>query len=206
MRRSRHRKLWGMLALLLCISLAIPAVNVQAASKRSQAMAAYKKFLSSKGSSGSYDLAVLYLDGDSVPELLVGAYLYTYKNGSVVQHSVVFGDSGCSYYKKKGVIATLHTHRNIINKEGLEGWEYSKFTKSGLTRKLYKECRYKINSNGRAVGKKKYSYSRYTVQNIEKKVSKSQFDTRLKQMVGKTKPTKIKMYKNTAANRNRYLK
>lgn len=206
---SRNRKIWGLLALLLCASLTVPAVHVQAVSKTSkkaQAIKAYKQFLSGKPNNGGYDFAVLYLDNDAVPELMVGAFLYTFKNGTVAQQGVAFGDSGCSYYKKKGVIVTHHTHKNLIYREGLEGQEYSKFTKSGLTRQLYKDCRYTINSSGRAIGKKQYSYSRYTAQNIEKKASKSRFNAILKQMVGRTKATRIKMHHNTAANRNRYLK
>lgn len=202
----RNRKLWGLLALLLCVSLAAPAVNVQAASKKSQAIKAYKQFLGSKPDNGSYDFAMIYLDNDSVPELLVGAFLYTYKDGKVTQHSVVFGDSGLSYYKKKGVIVTLHTHNNVIYKEGMQSSDYYKFTKTKLTRKLYKECVYKINASGKAAGKKKYSYSRYNSKNMQVKTTKAKFDSALKQLAGKKKPVKIKLHHNTKANRNKYLK
>ncbi len=59
----RNKKLCGLLALLLCVSLAALAVNAQAASKKSQAVKVYKKFLSGQPS-----------------------------NGKVAQHSVFFGD------------------------------------------------------------------------------------------------------------------
>ncbi len=203
----KNKKIQGLLALLLCLSLAIPAVRVQAASEKSQAIMAYKQYLSSKENNGSFDFAMIYLDNDSVPELLVGGVnLYTFEDGAMVHHSATFGDSGYGYYKKKGVFVSMHTHFNVFDRSAYENWDYSKFAKSTITKKLFRDCVYKTNSSGKVAGKKKYTYSKYNTKGTTVKTSKSKFRSILKQMVGKEKMTKIQMHHNTSANRNQYLK
>lgn len=201
------RKWYGLLAFILCVCLMLPAAPIQAASSKSEAIAAYKRFLEGQPSSGSYDFAMIYLDNDSVPELLVGGVnLYTFENGAMVRHSVMFGDAGYGYYKKKGVFIQMHAHFNTFEKNAYETWTYNQFSKSGFTKKLFRDCAYATNSSGKAKGKKKYTYCIYDEKGTETKASKNRFQSALKKMTGKAKMTKIKLYSNTAANRKKYLK
>ena len=203
----KNEKIQGLLVLLLCFTLAVPAVHVEAASGKSQAITAYKQFLSSKGNNGSFDFAMIYLDNDSVPELLVGGVnLYTFENGSMVHHSVMYGDSGYGYYEKKGILVSMHAHFNVFDRSAYETWDYSKFTKSKITKELFRDCTYKTNAVGKVAGKKKYTYSKYNAKGTTVKTSKSKFHSVLKQLVGKKKMTKIQMHHNTSADRNKYLK
>ena len=87
-------------------------------------------------------------------------------------------------YKKKGVVKQT-AYRP-------EEWDYYGYVKVNLAK----------NKSSILSG---YSDGKYE-NSKNKTISKKQFNNILKKAVGKTKASKIKYYKNTAANRKKYLK
>ena len=67
---SKQRILVATLTLCMLFTLFAPAANVNAASKRTKALTAYQKKLK-KLDSKIYKFALVYLDKDSIPELLI---------------------------------------------------------------------------------------------------------------------------------------
>lgn len=191
--------------LALVLTLAVPAFSVepvQAASKKTQALKAYNKFLSkstlnwngAKVKVSKCKFALVYVDKDSVPELLVdalsaGSYhaagyfkLYGYKNGKVVDIATARDDF--TYYKKSGVFATRSFLRGEI-------WGYNKLSGTKSTYFLGKFTNLRT------------QYNNAKFQNI----SKSTFNRTLKKYTkGKKAVKHIKTYANTKANRKKYLK
>lgn len=192
------------MSLILVIGLLVPGHTVQAASKKSQALAAYRSFLTQKsinwnGAQNKVDPAdckfsMIYVDNNSVPELLLlaggkasnhvaGFYsLYTFKNGKVV-HIATARDGFC-YYKKKGVFVTYTALQG-------EYVSYLKLAKGASAVKLRSKTYYSTD---------------YYKGNSETKISKKTFKSELKKLVGSKKLTAPKFYENTAVNRTKYLK
>ena len=116
--------------------------------------------------------------------------LNTYRNGRVVRVSELGLDlrSTLGYYKKKNVYLDNYSWT------GLGSYSYERISKRTLGGKL-------VCYNHRT---RKWATTGYTWNN--KSVSKAYFDRALKRVVGKTRFTKYKFYKNTLTNRRRYLK
>ena len=82
--RKTLNKLSGIfLAIILCLSMAVPT---QAAGKRAKMMTAYRNFMEKRTS--YYDqFALIYYNNDSTPDLLYNNYVdtavYTYKKASL---------------------------------------------------------------------------------------------------------------------------
>ena len=92
------------------------------------------------------------------------------------------------HYKKKNVYLDNYSWT------GLGSYSYERISKRTLGGKL-------VCYNHRT---RKWATTGYTWNN--KSVSKAYFDRALKRVVGKTRFTKYKFYKNTLPNRRRYLK
>ena len=208
--------LFMLMMLFACSLMVIPSGKTYAASAKSKAIKAYKKKLSKstvavfpKGlkvydefweppisykstKSSQVTFALAYITKDNVPELIIkdpkyGYASFTYKKGKVkrLQHWDNY-DFPHGYYKKKGIFM------NYASSEGTPHTDmYYKVTgsKAELVMDVFFDgndpLEYKVN---------------------KKEVSASQFKKARKSYVGKTKLTKIKMRKNTKANRKKYMK
>lgn len=148
--------------------------------------------------------ALAYIDDDSVPELIIfnnfqtphmGGYgaVYTFRKNKVKFVSVLAMDQPSSfcYYKKKGILVDNYTGQGIT----MESYERLKNGK--LDSKVNKRTVYE------------YSYGnseKYEYYAGSEKITKSAFDAKLKKLVGSTKKTTLKLRRNTAANRKKYIK
>ena len=156
----------GTLILLMLFTLFAPAANVNAASKRTKALTAYQKKLTSLDSRYN-KFALIYLNKDSIPELLitpdfsvhaVAGEVYTYTGGKLKQLKYAGSDYGrLIYSKKKSVVS----NSAWINGYGAVSTFY-RFNKKGKRTKLktFEEAYlpktlYKI--NGKKVSKKKFN-------------------------------------------------
>ena len=156
----------GTLILLMLFTLFAPAANVNAASKRTKALKAYQKKLTSLDSRYN-KFALIYLNKDSIPELLitpdfsvhaVAGEVYTYTGGKLKQLKYAGSDYGrLIYSKKKSVVS----NSAWINGYGAVSTFY-RFNKKGKRTKLktFEEAYlpktlYKI--NGKKVSKKKFN-------------------------------------------------
>ena len=166
--------------------------NIQAASKKTKAMNAYKEFLAAETiewDGSEYDASELEfltadIDGDKVPELVISYYatekIYTYKNNKV-KH-VLQGD--IVIYPKEHIVTN-----SKLDDDGVK-LDFYKITK-GKAKKFATFAMYYEK------GKKKFSYKING-----KKVSGNKFDKKIKT----TKALKMKFYSNTAAKREKVLK
>ena len=201
--------------LILSAALLIPVQSTQAASAKSKAITAYKKFLSQKtipwGNDAYYtavpakncSFSLIYIDNNSVPELVITntqdithiagfGVIYTYRNGKMqlVQNTQL--DGKFYYYKKKGIYASSYLSSGIVN------YTYSKLSKGKATAKLSKQT----NTN---FGKTTTEYYKISSSKMTK-LTKSKFNKSLKNLVGSKKRSTAKFYKNTKAKRTKYLK
>ena len=153
--------------------------------------------------------ALVYLDNNTVPELVIdnldnipimwygeigfsdfGNAVFTYKGGKLKQLDVYNSNwRFTKVYKKKGVFYSNNTHHK---KEAI--YYYIKGTKT-IDIGSFENGKYYNRENGK-----------YYKNGAIKPIKKSAFQKLLKKYVGSTKATKIKYYKNTAANRKKYLK
>ena len=196
--------------LLLTVTAAMTPANVQAASQKAEAVKAYKNMLSKQvmhwGNNKNFDIptkncvfTTAYIDNDSVPELIVHSsdiphwsdcsVLYRYKDGKVQEVKSFSSDDRFSYYKKKGVFVGSDLSSGIYRSV------YYQLSKGKASAKLT------MNKNVAGVGGKWTKYY-----SGKKQLTKSQFNKSLKKMAGARKKTKVKLHKNTAGNRGRYLK
>ncbi len=198
---------------LFMMLLLIPADVSHAATQKSLAVKAYKQLLSKKTMNfngmkvkpSRCKFAVAYVDNNSVPELflycsdvpLAGGtgQLYTYRSGKVrLVESFRIGDN-MSYYKKKGI---------FINTSEERGYLYNPYYKLSGTKAVYTMRADRCQISAPALGMVKGSW---TYKNASGKVlTKSQFNSQLKKLVGTTKKTKVTFRSNTSANRSKYIK
>ena len=150
----------------MLFTLFAPAANVNAASKRTKALTAYQKKLK-KLDSKIYKFALVYLDKDSIPELVITSKesahaiygeIYTYNNGKLKNLKYAGSDFGQFIYSPKksaaynsswingyGAVSTFYR----FNKKG-KGTKLKKFEEAYLPKTLYK-------INGKKVSKKKFN-------------------------------------------------
>ena len=174
---SKQHILVVTLTLCMLFTLFAPATNVNAASKRTKALTAYQKKLK-KLDSKIYKFALVYLDKDSIPELVitskesipellitpdfsvhaVAGEVYTYTGGKLKQLKYAGSDYGrLIYSKKKSVVsnsAWINGYGAVstfyrFNKKG-KGTKLKKFEEAYLPKTLYK-------INGKKVSKKKFN-------------------------------------------------
>lgn len=220
--------------LLMCVAMLagilMPGVRAEAASKKAKAVKAYKEYLgqsviypwedSSMGwKTSDCKFALAYVDSDVVPELVVfnfrsgsfnGYYtLLTYKEGKVsvvatpTQLGISFG-----YYKKKGILMGGHYYTHPQGGPGSSN-TYYKLKKGEIASELMKGVYEPDEYYKRTKKEYHYSFSPAGEWGDTKNITKTQFNKKLKKFVGSTKMTEdssMKFYKNTAANRKRYLK
>lgn len=215
------KKLKKIFMIMLCVVLITPCMNVSAATQRQRAISAYKKWLSatyvrvlqkgtvyyddwaykrctySKTKASAVKFALAYIDGDSIPELVVYTKkghvelfgILTYKNGKVRR---VYSSTGSSkilgYYKKTGC---------FLERAFSEGTPYY-------------DNYYKMSG---AKSTKKYSKFSYSIYSTEaeyyisgKSATKKAFTSGVQNLTKKKSMTKLKFYKNTKANRNKKIK
>ena len=163
---SKQHILVVTLTLCMLFTLFAPATNVNAASKRTKALTAYQKKLK-KLDSKIYKFALVYLDKDSIPELVITSKesthaiygeIYTYNNGKLKNLKYAGSDFGQFIYSPKksvvsnsawingyGAVSTFYR----FNKKG-KGTKLKKFEEAYLPKTLYK-------INGKKVSKKKFN-------------------------------------------------
>lgn len=172
---SKQRILVATLILCMLFTLFAPAANVNAASKRTKALTAYQKKLK-KLDSKIYKFALVYLDKDSIPELVITSKesihavygeIYTYNNGKLKNLKYAGSDFGQFIYSPKKSVAC---NSSWINGYGAVSTFY-RLSKTGKSTKLKRfdaivnpKTSYKINN--KKVSKKKY-YAEY--KKMEKK-------------------------------------
>ena len=183
---SKQRILVATLTLCMLFTLFAPAANVNAASKRTKALTAYQKKLTSLDSRYK-KFALIYLNKDSIPELLITpketvhiatSDVYVYTGGKLKKLKYAGSDFGrLVYSRKKSVVC----NSGWINGYGAVATFY-RFKKNGKKTKLKKfeeianpTALFKI--NGKKVSKQKYNAE---MKKIEKKYPLKQiwsFDT-----------------------------
>lgn len=216
--RNKRRANLGFLALLLILTGALlfsSASTVQAVSKKRTttekvaALKAYNTFLQKKSykvytrysvSFSRASFALVYLNNDSIPELLVKdnfdrsykdyRLIFTYKNGKV---TLLNHDIFSKYYKKTGMYTRVI--KLSTNRTGLREIQHNK-----LVGKQSK--RYLIRQKGKSYGT---MINRYCDGNMND-ISPAEYNRRLKKLTKSKKATSVKYYKNSATNRKRYLK
>lgn len=192
-----------MLLCVLAVLFTAPCIKTEAASAKKKAVKAYKEFLSKetiawdanwKVPAKECRFALVYIDKDNVPELVlynnsvahVGGYgrIFAYRNGRVKRVGSVHMDNGrFYYYKKKGIIISRYVNGGVFD-------SYRKISKVKIIHKLQK---------GKGLLDNKTRY--YNADNRE--ISKSDFNAKLKKLVGSKKKTSARFYMNTAANRKK---
>ena len=124
----------------MLFTLFAPAANVNAASKRTKALTAYQKKLK-KLDSKIYKFALVYLDKDSIPELVITSKesthaiygeIYTYNNGKLKNLKYAGSDFGQFIYSPKKSVAC---NSSWINGYGAVSTFY-RFSKTGKSTKL----------------------------------------------------------------------
>ena len=215
------------LLLILCVALVFPRMDSSAARSAQyyQAMKAYKTWLGRKtvcviqrgqqyyddeikrtySTSNASDVkfALAYLDNDGIPELIISTKqgssviygILTFKNGKLYRayNSRGNGYFGGYYYK------TGYFLENIYGGSTEMYRHYNRLSKTEVQRMVF--WKYDANARGQSATGKQDRY--YVNRN---KVSKSAFMSKLQSATkGKTKSS-IKLYQNTAANRDKILK
>lgn len=217
----KQKKVLKILTVLLFMILLVcmNSFTVEAASKKEKALKAYNKMLSQssfkvnistmtgektkciKYKTANCSFAVLYIDNDSVPELIVknlrdgyhaigyGA-IFTYKNGKIKQVDALSLNNSFKYYKKKGV---------FIDNYSVVGYSWNSYIKLSNGKAKF------IVGTGKNIanpGSKKTEY----VDANGKTISKSTFNKILKKHVKSSKALKVKFISNTTENRGKHLK
>lgn len=190
------------LVMIIGVSVITPT-SVNAKSAKSKAIAAYRSYLAANNATIK-KFSLIYLDNNNVPELLAfdGSYdvmLFTYKSGKIKNIcsclKSYYWENKIKYYKKTGVLESVNIHYGIVNRG------YPKLSGTRLNSTVYytselgskssssKVKYYKVNSKGKSV-----------------RISKSTFNSKKKELTQGKKVSKAKFYKNTKANRKKYLK
>lgn len=216
------RILYNLLILALVIVM-IPAMPGEAASRKSKALAAYKKMLSrstvtvvpekiryrrrtctyAPANAKNVMFTTAYIDNDDIPELILWDLvtdnwgIWTYRNGKVAHlyHEFNFGDHG--YYS---MIAGFYRKKGIFRTISIYPGGYDEdFCKivNGKVKDVLS-----ISNDGKEFLEDYYCMKdkAYT------KISKGKFNKMLRTYVGSTKMSRLVMHTNTARNRSKNLK
>ncbi|MCD8348922.1 MAG: hypothetical protein LUD16_13475 [Lachnospiraceae bacterium] len=213
MKTQTMKKSLVMFLLLFSIFL-LPHLSVEAASSKSAALKAYKKFLAQEtipwGDDSYYtavptkncSFAIAYIDNNSVPELIIRnstdithlagwGVIYTWRNGEMTLVGNIDYDGSFYYYKKKGIYVTSYTM-------GGTAYKYFKLSKGTATYKLSMINRIVVTPSSNSTVTSYYNGS-------GKEISSSAFNSKLAKLTGSTNRTELTLYKNTARNRKKYL-
>lgn len=210
--KRRKGYLLCLVLLLLCL-LPLPA---QAASKKSKALKAYRNFLSGekvawdvgvssyKVSASQCYFALAYVDGDSVPELIIyndsgevphiAGYgrMFTYRGGKLKSVASLDMNKGrqLTYYKKKGIFTDIYVGSGIVRTA------YKRLSGASVKTEILQF---------KSLMSKTKGYTQY-VDGTAKSITKKAFNSARKQLIKGAKKTNAAFYSNTAANRSKYLK
>jgi hypothetical protein len=195
------------ISIILSIIMVVSAMLVvpttaSATSEKAKALSAYKNYLQ-KNSSSISKFSIIYLDNNSVPDLLTcevyeygSAILHTYKNGKIEDMTCNITstewEGNFKYYKKTGVFL------NIAIQNGISTYSYPKLTGTKIKSTIWK--------SGSLMGSSGFKYYKLNSNNKTSKISKSTFNSKLKKLTKGKKVTTAKFYKNTKANRKKHLK
>lgn len=200
------KQLSVVLIMLACCLFLGSGICVNAASAKSRAMKAYKNMLSSRKTLNKYTefydpmstitFTTAYVDNNSVPELIINVYdtqyVFTYKNGKIKTVSSFFYQYKLhpfAYFKKKGIYCAAEFLHDI-----------SSFQYCTLKKGKSKHFATEVYNKGKFVGYRAVNGS---------SISSSSFQKLLRKKGGNGRLTVIQVNsfrKNTAANRNKYLK
>ncbi len=162
--------------------LSVPA-HANAVSKRAKAVKAYKSFL--KKNKNYNKFALIYLDKDKTPELLVSTNyivsLYSYSKGKIIDslttNHIEYTNNKFLYYKRTGVFKGEYMHAGIYTKgytkvvngkiKSVIGYRQNSMT----GKKEY----YKLNSNSKRLKVKSSVYKSYVKKFNKKKISAAKF-------------------------------
>ena len=205
MRKSRKRTFRWILLLAMVFSILAGSQTVHASTKK-KAINAYKQFLAGKSANGWF--SVIYLDKNSVPELLYNeepafykySDMYTFKKGSirVLSNSV---SHAFWYVKKTGVIIGSNYYSDGQNYNVNKDYHKMKGLKINFKARFTKHSEMDSATGRFTKNKKNYYYNAKW-----KSLSKSKYKKLVKGLKGSKKELRIKWYKNTESNRNKYLK
>lgn len=188
-----------MIALIITLILTVPTL---AASKKKKAMKAYRKYLSKSSitvkSNGKKTrvkpkrFAVVKLDGDTVPELIMSSYsrlfFFRYKKGRVRQigNTGVF-TSGSDYYPGRQLIKNLSF--------GGVGVSSEDYIQINVKKQKIAYC---------CTATSGMNFKDYHI--LGRQVSHSSYSSYVKKLVGSVREKEIRFIQNTKTNRRRYLK
>lgn len=173
-------------------------VTTNAASKRTKAIRTYKKFLK-KEKDNYYEFALIYLDNNNVPELLIkeGSVvgICTYYKGKVINtyHAVNLnkGNGKFTYYKKTGIYQSLgYTYDTWYT-------SYPKLSKAKIKTKIFSTGNFSSSS---------VKYYKGEINGKKTKITKSKYKALLKKYKKGKKGIKAKFYSNTKSGRNKHCK
>ena len=183
------------------VMMVLFCMPASAETKKSKALKAYKSFLAKQQTTPGTLIekwGIVFLNDDNIPDLVTfGPFgkpcVYTYKKKKVTLVNVSAGNLYYShYYRKKSVILGDAALGNATSDWDYKAYYKIDFKKSDLIPIGIKE-------NGKYYVEDPATYQK-------KQITKKRLNVLLKKQVEKTKATKIKYYKNTAKNRNKYLK
>lgn len=162
--------------------LSVPA-PANAASKRTKALKAYKRFL--KKNKNYNRFALIYLDKDKTPELLVSTNyivsLYSYSKGKIIDslttNHIEYTNNKFLYYKRSGFFKSEYMRAGIYTKG------YTKVVKGKIKSIIGyrqdsmtgKKEYYKLNSNSKRSKVKSSVYKNYVKKFNKKKISAAKF-------------------------------
>lgn len=217
MKKDNKKWMLGLLFCMMSVFLMIPSQQVQAAPVKSKAKNAYAQMLSKKTikrdsatvyKRGNCYFAIAYIDKNNIPELIIyntedashiqgwGA-LYTFRNGKVQLVGPLMLDNvkRMGYYEKTGWFTDNTTY------QGYGGDTIQKLNKGKVMEKVVYHR--ETFDNGSTVKIKGFAI---TQSGEYKTVNKTQFNRSLSYNTKNVKFKKFKFYKNTKANRIKYLK
>lgn len=186
----------------LCIAVTVQNNLVQAASKESKALKAYKKELSKStstisGNEQADSFCIADTNGDKVPELILyfsggsQIYLCTYKNNEL--KCLVEAKYGVDIYPKQHIVYWTYD-------TGSTPCDYWYKISGGKAKLVAYRCRTIDWSN--SDNKLKYTSEFYKVNG--KETTKKKYDKYINKIKGKK--LKYTLVENTDSNRNKYLK
>ncbi len=201
LKNASQKVLSVLIALVLAVSafIAVDAPpTIEAVSKRTKAIRAYKKYLKNN-EDNYYEFGLVYLDNNDIPELLTKegsvVSICTYYRGKVKETYYAVnlnkGDSKFTYYKKSGIYKVLGYH--------YETWyeSYNKLSKGKVKTKVFATGTFDSTSA---------KYYKGEINGKKTQISKSKFKFLVKKYKKGKKASYAKYYSNTESGRKKHCK
>ena len=204
--KKNRRKMIRWIALLVMAFSILAGSRTVFASTKTKAVKAYKQFLSDKSADSWF--AVIYLDKNSVPELLYNeepafykhSDTYTFKKGKMRLLSNEVSQAYW-YVKKTGVIIGSNYYSDGLNYNVNKDYHKMSGLKVTFRTRFTKHAERDFSAGNYSKNKRNYYYNAKW-----KSISKSKYKKIVKNLKGSKKELVIKWYKNTEANRSKYIK